>query len=178
MNSSKASAEVRGEFRPNYPFTGADVRRAAEEWGCNCGPAALAFALQVPLERVRGAIPGFESKRYTSPTMMRAALDGLGVSFTPAPADRLSLLLVPMSLVRVQWTGPWAKPGAPPKWAYRQTHWIAAWGGNVFDVNGGIGSLDWWVKEIVPAITAATPRADGGWFPTHVWRITEGRPHA
>lgn len=36
-----------------YPFTEDEMYAAAREWGCNCGPSALAFALQVPLDRVR-----------------------------------------------------------------------------------------------------------------------------
>jgi hypothetical protein len=175
----------------DYPFTEADVQRAAEDWGCNCGPAALAFALQVPLDRVRGAIPGFEQKRYTSPTMMRAALDGLGVRFAPAPTGlavaRANMFDGRTALVRVQWEGPWTAPGAHPKWAYRQTHWVATWLAAtrrnesdrtrmVFDCNGGIRPFGQWEREIVPAIVATIPRANGEWFPTHVWRITEARP--
>lgn len=57
----------------DYPFTEEELEAAADEWGCNCGPSALAFALQKPLEEVRYAIPDFEQKGYTSPTMIRIA---------------------------------------------------------------------------------------------------------
>lgn len=152
------------------PFTEQDMQAAVAEWGCNCGPSALAFALRLPLDRVRYAIPGFEAKGYTSPTMMRAALDRLGAGVAVSPPDRLSLL-GSMALVRVQFTGPWTAPGANPKWAYWHTHWIATWRGNVFDCNGGIRPLGEWEAGIVPLLTAAIKRADGGWFPTHVWRL-------
>ncbi len=165
----------------DYPFTEADARRAYEEWHCNCGPSALAFALRLPLGAVRHAIPGFEEKRYTSPTMMKAALANLGRQFDAAPCGLAvalaNLFHERMALVRVQWTGPWTAPGANPRWAYRQTHWVATWRDDgsgtdwVFDVNGGIASFGRWQGEIVPLLTKATPRADGGWHPTHIWRL-------
>lgn len=62
-----------------YPFTEAEFKAASDAWGCNCGPSALAFATQKSLEAARHAIPGFEAKRYTSPTMMRDALAFLGL---------------------------------------------------------------------------------------------------
>jgi hypothetical protein len=159
----------------NYPFTEAEMQAAADEWNANCGPSALAFALQIPVARVRGTIPGFEEKGYTSPSMMRAALQGMGVRFVAAVADREEMFRAAPALVRVQWTGPWTKPGANPKWAYRQTHWIAAWRDGiqdkVFDCNGGIRAFSSWETEIVPLLTKTYPRADGGWFPTHIWRL-------
>lgn len=175
----------------DYPFTAEEMQAAYDEWGCNCGPASLAFALQIGLDKVRGAIPGFEEKRYTSPTMMRAGVENLGRKFTNLVGhpDMLKKLMFSMdvALVRIQWTGPWTKTGANPKWAYRQTHWTACyrelrehgWDGEmgvydkVFDINGGIRSFDSWQKEIVPTLTALYPRADGGWYPTHVWRIDQ-----
>lgn len=165
----------------DYPFTEEESKQAFEEWGANCGPNALAFVLRVPLAKVRGLIPGFEEKRYTSPTMMKTALSAFGTEFSIQNPDvremfRLSIASA-IQLVRVQWCGPWTDPGANPKWAYRATHWIAAWGSrdnpreSVFDVNGGIMPFESWKKEIVPAITGSIPRADGDWFPTHVWRL-------
>lgn len=161
-----------------YPFSEEEFQRAAEEWGCNCGPSALAFALQIPLDRVRHAIPGFESKRYTSPTMMKAALANLNVTWSPERilSARYTHADDHTSLVRIQWTGPWTAPGANPKWAYRQTHWIStftsAHGAKlVFDCNGGMMGLQRWIDEIVPFIVKHVPRADGDWFPTHVWKI-------
>ena len=172
----------------NYPFTEEEMLRAAEEWNCNCGPSALAFALQVPLDKVRGKIPGFEAKRYTSPTMMKAALLALSVRWREIHPDKMRDVCHPqIALTRIQWTGPWTDAGANPKWAYRQTHWVATWRVGmfpkpgeltphpdsllVFDCNGGIRPLASWESEIVPLLTAQYPRAYGGWFPTHVWRL-------
>lgn len=165
----------------SYPFTQAEMESASDEWGCNCGPSALAFALRVKPDLVRWSIPDFDSKRYTSPTMMRQALKNVEQSFSVIEAPRdpgeLSQALDQrIALVRIQWTGPWTAPGQNPKWAYRITHWIAAWqkpGGfsYVFDCNGGLRDLDSWATVIVPLLTAEIKRADGGYFPTHIWRL-------
>lgn len=176
-----------------YPFNEEQFKLANAQWGCNCGPSALAFALQVPLESVRPAIPEFDRRRYTSPTMMKQALANLQTSYTAADVRELNheLLCVPFdaikfdysnlfhdqpSLVRVQFCGPWTKPGSNPKWAYRQTHWIATWrelwDWMVFDCNGGVRLFESWQSDILPHLTP--PRGDGGWFPTHCWTITGG----
>lgn len=157
-----------------YPFTQEESQKAYDAWGANCGPNALAFALQVSLDAVRPLIPGFGEKRYTSPTMMKSALAKAGVSFDVRMPDPSDMYHAAPSLVRIQWTGPWTAEGANPKWAYRQTHWIASWRDTsdwIFDCNGGIQSPELWRQSIVPAITSQIPRADGRWFPTHVWRL-------
>jgi hypothetical protein len=172
----------------DYPFTEEEARAAHEEWGCNCGPTALAFALQKPLADVRDAIPSFDDRRYTSPMMMRAALEYFGQRFLAIAASRRDSAQItrmfagPMTLVRIQWTGPWIVDGKPQRWAARQTHWIACWtdgsdvieGGRrlVFDCNGGMRTFGSWESEIVPLITATVKRADGGWYPANIWRLT------
>jgi hypothetical protein len=162
-----------------YPFSQEEFERACREWGCNCGPSALAFALRRPLEVARDAIPGFAAKRYTSPTMMRQALEALGVAWRSAGLLEPAAMCCAsaMSLVRIQWTGPWTAPGMNPRWAYGYTHWVAAWcpAGTslelVFDCNGGVCERGSWEREIVPLITREVKRADGGWRPTHIWRL-------
>lgn len=166
----------------NMPFTADDAQAAYDEWGCNCGPAALAFALQRPLSDVRYAIPDFDAKRYTNPTMMQKALWHFRIipkAVTPASANNM-FFAVP-ALIRIQWTGPWTQPGVNAKWGYRMTHWVTTFIDSsdptakvpmVFDVNGGIRNLLEWQRDIVPTLTALYPRADGKWFPTHVWKVT------
>lgn len=174
---------------PSCTFTAEEFKAAHEAWGCNCGPAALAFALQTTLAAVRPAIPQFEERRYTSPMMMAAALRHFGQEFAPVnnPSGGFnyqhglrSMFGGPLSLVRIQWTGPWTAITGNAKWAARQTHWIACWmeavaraqwSARVFDCNGGITSVENWEGNIVPAIVATIPRADGGWFPANVWRL-------
>lgn len=169
---------------PNYTFTAAEFKAAHEEWGCNCGPAALAFALEKRLDEVRPAIPQFEERRYTSPMMMAAALRHFGQEFTPVdnPSGGFdyqyglrSMFGGPLSLVRIQWTGPWTAITGNAKWAATKTHWIVCWTEGdeqwVFDCNGGIRVVEFWEQTIVPAIVATIPRADGAWFPANVWRL-------
>lgn len=166
---------------PTYTFTEDEAKAAHDEWGCNCGPTALAFALQIPLEKVRPLLRGFDDKRYTNPTMMKQALELFGERFSGvvATTDRMfdeHEFRGRMTLVRIQWTGPWTATGATPRWAYRHTHWITTWTERgvplLFDCNGGIQGPDSWEQEIVPMLTRAIRRADGGWFPTHIWRFT------
>ena len=119
----------------DYPFTMEEAKAAWEEWSFNCGPAALAFALKLKPNAVRGYIPGFESKRYTSPTMMQLALSGLGQFVervyrgdVPRTREIDALMFGPrVALTRVQWDGSWCKPGVPMAARYRHTHWIATW---------------------------------------------------
>lgn len=168
-----------------YPFDEAEAKAAYEEWCCNCGPAALAFALQKKLNEVRPAIPQFAERKYTSPTMMIQALQHFNQKFNairaPSKIDGefsleqgiLNMFCGPMSLVRIQWCGPWTTINT--RWAATHTHWICCWRDNgnkyVFDINGGIMGFNYWDDEIVPLIVASIPRADGKWYPANVWQL-------
>jgi len=55
-------------------FTEADANRAWEEWGANCGPAALAVVAGLSLDEVRPYLVDFEQKGYTNPTLMFQSL--------------------------------------------------------------------------------------------------------
>lgn len=150
-------------------FTEADMHRAAEEWGCNCGPSALAAALGVALDEVRPLIPGFEKRGYTSPTMMKQGV---------AAADRCFVAVdewPQRGVVRIQFTGPWTQPGANPRWAYWYTHWVASFRDNgrliVFDCNCGLQTYEAWQQNVVPEIARSIKRADGGWHATHRWQL-------
>ena len=166
---------------PTYTFSEQDAQAAYDEWGCNCGPSALAFALQISLKQVRPLLRGFEQKRYTNPTMMKVALETVNRQFSnvrPPVRGRMfdeHHFRGRMSLIRIQWTGPWTAPGVNPRWAYRQTHWITTWTERdvalLFDCNGGIRGIVSWEGEIVPMLTEQIDRADGCWFPTHIWRL-------
>ncbi len=127
-----------------YSFSAAEAEQAHKDWQCNCGPTALAFALQCSLEEVRPLLPGFSEKRYTNPTMMRHALGLAGRKFAALSTNRVmddnpwgaGAFDVEPTLIRVQWTGRWTEEGANPKWAYRYTHWICTFeqdGPMVFD---------------------------------------------
>jgi hypothetical protein len=168
-----------GRDKPVRPprFTWKDADRAWNEWGCNCGPSAIAAICGLTLDEVRPHMGDFEKKRYTNPTLMWSALRSIGVCFTYR-GGHLGIGAWPRhGLARIQWEGPWTDPGANPRWAYRQTHWVAAARHNgeigIFDVNAiGNGSgwclLEHWADEIVPwIIREAVPRANGKWHITH-----------
>ncbi len=90
-----------------HTLTHGECEAAWRDWGANCGPAALAACLGVPIANVRSHLKGFEGMGYTNPTMMFGALRSLGVKWqrmkTPAWPVR--------GLVRIQWHGPWMKAG-------------------------------------------------------------------
>lgn len=166
-------------------FSSDDVNRAYDEWSCNCGPAALAVVLGITLEAARDLIPDFTKRKYTSPTMMKDALAEFGAAYREAgksrkvPATFCPDILPHHGLVRVQWTGPWTAPDSNPKWAYRVTHWFATFMLQsecpehlvIFDVNCGPVTWGQWVNTIPKLITDSIPRADGGWYLTHLWEV-------
>lgn len=159
------------------PWTHEDAMRAHEEWGANCGPAALAFFLRRPIDAVRRSIPEFERRGYVSITMMRDALERECFVFDEiAPAMREQMFRREPALVRIQFEGPWAMPGMKPaRWASSHTHWIATAllpGGVrlVVDVNGGPWPFSEWEDVVVPALTERHKRSTGGWRPTHILR--------
>lgn len=164
-------------------FTPDELSAASEEWGCNCGPAALAAALGASLRRVRQAVEsaGFDAKGYMNPTMMCQAandLDCVLVRDSTRRGNDRCVLRYRKAIVRVQWTGPWTQPGASAKWAYSKSHWIATFDVNscdfaVYDINSGVVTLEDWKDDVAPKIAAEIPRADGGWFFTHVYSIME-----
>src|SRR5262249_24538420 len=127
------------------------ARRAYDEWGCNCGPSALAAVMGLSLDEIRPCMGPFEQRRYTNITKMREAIQAAGGRITRCYK---SWPVAGYGLVRIQWGGPWILNGKPARWAARATHWIATFrdcGSNlyIFDVNGGIRGVDSWEREIV-----------------------------
>jgi hypothetical protein len=177
---------------PVYSYTEQDAQKAFKEWGANCGPGALAVMVGLTLDDVHPHIPKFDERRYTSPSMMKRALESLGVNWHERlPREGEALLrglprspetgapdnsphahtLAEYGLVRIQWEGPWYG-----KFACRKSHWIGSmlWsGGNtfVFDINGGWLFQPEWEKKIVPILTGLYRRATGGWHATHRWEL-------
>lgn len=156
---------------PPLRFGLEEMERAADDWGANCGPGAIAAATVKTLDEVRPHIPGFEAKRYTNPTMMLDALNALGVRWKKAIRHNV---WPNWGVARIQWEGPWTEPGRPARAAYRYTHWVAACGFprpiHIFDINaiavGGWVPLQHWEQVTVPwLLPQISPRATG-------WRIT------
>jgi hypothetical protein len=170
-------------------FSQAEVDEANEQWGFNCGPGAICAALDMTPAELRPHLLGFEAKRYTNPSLMTAILRALGVSFRVAYRSDHPLLVPDLGirpglgLVRVQWGGPWTKPGVPMRVRYRHTHWAATAGGQVFDVNamsaGGWVSWEVWTRKLLPwLIPQCCPDGDGTWWPTHVLEVTPKGPES
>jgi hypothetical protein len=156
----------------SYPrFTEADAQAAFDEWGANCGPGALAAITRISLEDVRSHMGDFESKGYTNPMLMCAALDSLGVKWWRVRRDWPRY-----GLVRVQWEGPWTAAGVPQRARYRYTHWIGTAEVNgdrgIFDINCMNNGTGWvserdWADTIAPFLAGQYKRASGGWHVTH-----------
>lgn len=120
-------------------FTIDDANRAGDEWRFNCGPGAICAICNLTPSELRPHMGDFESKGYTNPTLMWQVLDNLGARWQqiyrgdlPAQTPKLKY-----GLMRVQWAGPWTKPGVPMRARYRETHWVAARNDSseIFDIN-------------------------------------------
>ena len=169
---------------PTLRFTSADVERAADSWSFNCGPGALCAALQLTPNEARSHFGDFERKGYTNPTLMYAALKSLGVKYTvhQAPLGECSLPWPRLGLVRIQWSGPWTKPGVPIGARYRKTHWVASWTRDsakpnaVYDVNlpNWVKFSDWQSTLVPWLLEECVPRADGQWWATHSIEVSHG----
>lgn len=157
-------------------ITSEDAERAWKEWGCNCGPAALAAIMGMTLDEVRPHMGDFERKRYTNPTLMWESLDRVGARWK----NHGCRCDWPVhGLCRVQWEGPWTAPGVPARAAYRHTHWIAvkhpvgSSDVGIFDVNCTNNGTGWvcendWRNQVVPwLLRECVPRASGCWHVTH-----------
>ena len=174
----------------NPLFTEKDANVAADNWGFNCGPAAVAVICGLTLPELRPNLGDFEAKRYTNPTLMAQILRNIGAKVVEfgrlnwrfemarvgrAPWPRYGL-------ARVQWEGPWTKEGVPMAARYRATHWVGTSYANqdnigIWDVNclnngtGWVG-LNEWVNTLVPwLLKECHPRADGKWHLTHIVEI-------
>lgn len=126
---------------PRLLFTIDDAQRAGDEWGFNCGPAAICAVLGKTPDEVRPHLGDFErpNKRFTNPTLMDDTLFRLGVKVygrtvrhvamraAEAEIRTAPILSWPrLGLVRIQWEGPWTEPGVPIAARYRHTHWLGA----------------------------------------------------
>lgn len=163
-------------------FTRDDAERAHDVWGANCGPVALALVAGKTLDEVRPHLGDFEAKRYMNPTLMFDSLRRLNLRWHCGAAQMSSenqgMLAWPsFGLARIQWEGPWMRPGVPIRARYRHTHWVAtqriAEDRGIFDVNclnngSGWVSLRDWAAVVVPwLLKECAPKANRGWHITH-----------
>ena len=174
------------DYAPQVPvrFNVDEAQAAGDQWGFNCGPGAVAAMLGLTIADVRPKLGDFERKGYTNPTLMLSILNNLGAKW-----GRLKDASWPRrGLVRVQWEGPWTRPGVPMAARYRHTHWVGAervtgslW---IFDINaicvGGWIPAAEWREQIVPwLLKECEPKADGKWHVTHSLELDaiESRTH-
>lgn len=154
---------------PPLAFTEAESLYAYQEWGANCGPAALAAILGRSLDEVKRHLGYFEARGYMTTSDMKAALKSLGVRHTHYAKESG---LPAYGLCRVQWGGSWLRPGVHPGAAASRTHWIATalegegdtarrW---TYDVNAGWQRHGVWQVETVRALLAEVKGSDGTFF--------------
>lgn len=166
-------------LRQPVRFNVDEANAAGEEWGFNCGPGALCAVLGLTPAEIRPSLGDFESKGYTNPTLMARVLHAYGLVHRQTyRSDHPGRCRIERGLMRVQWAGPWTKPGVPMAARYRHTHWVAVSGDQVFDLNaicvGGWIPFDEWQYRLVPwLICEACPKGTGEWWPTHGWEIIE-----
>jgi len=157
-------------------FTLDEAQKAGDEWGFNCGPGALCAILGMTPAEIRPHLGDFERKGYTNPTLMADTLARCGAGYeqvyrgdTPSVLPNLK-----HGLMRVQWGGPWTKPGVPMRVRYRHTHWVGvrANTSEIFDINamcvGGWVPVAEWATQLTPwLIKECCPTGDGTFWPTH-----------
>lgn len=185
------AAEIRTALKPRFTYD--DAAHAADVWGCNCGPAAVAAICRLTLDELRPHLGDFEKKRYTNPTLMWQILRNIGVAFevsfpaSPIREAPFAGVWPRFGLARIQWSGPWLNPGVPVAARYRHTHWVGAcnlgegsglreavgiWDVNCLNNGDGWVSLGNWSELAVPAILKQCyPKASGGWYVTHVVEV-------
>lgn len=166
-------------------FTLEEFDRANDEWHANCGPGALAVILGLTLPEVRPLMVGFEEKGYTNPTLMLDALRRSGRGFSQSTGNLGKSAWPHYGLARIQWEGPWTKPGVPARVAYRHTHWVGSYRSTsnpndniaIFDINALNNGSGWvnetsWIITLVPFIIEnCVPKGDGGWHITHAIEV-------
>lgn len=163
------------------PYTAEESIEAHIMWDAVCGQHSLAAVCHVSLETLREA--GIRGG-WMNPTHISTALTTLRRGFsilrphptspqartyhlTAAPEERL--------LCRVQFEGPWLHPGAHPKAAYRQTHYLAATQGHILEP--ALNPYAWqpvaeWQPQWEDFVKTCHPKC-AGWHFTHIWRLTK-----
>lgn len=135
-------------------FIPKDMDAAFKSWGANCGPCSLAAALSMELADLRTRLVGFQSRKYMNATHMKDALDALKVQYRWARGYGDGLCFI-------QWGG---FERLPVPVQYKHTHWIAARGDMVFEVNAdGWVPYAEWCRVMPYAMKEAVVGCDGKW---------------
>lgn len=167
---------------PLLNFTPWDLEQAHEDWGCNCGPAALAACLGMTLDDVWCHLGRFCQLHYMNRDMMFQAVRQHGFRATvDLVADQDGVDRYPThGLCLVQFGGPWVDDPKLAKWGTTQTHWIASkidagvnW---IFDVNYARW-VEWqtWHEELIPRLVRRDKYRDGTYWLSTSWEIRKSR---
>ena len=168
--SAGAASAERATAVPALRFDVDAAQAAADAFGFNCGPGAIAALLSLTPGELRPHLGDFKAKGYMNAPMVMTALRSLGRPFSVIPDGWPRF-----GLVRIQFEGPWLDPGVPFGARCWHTHWVAviSEGGipqRIFDINGtcsGWLPYDEWAYELVPWLLEDKKRATGGWHLTH-----------
>lgn len=136
-----------------------DAEQAFEEWGANCGPAAMAAICGMQLSEIRKHMPNFPG--YTTPSIVLQTLRSAGLKCDYGVERQWPL----RGLVCIQFGGPWMEKGAHWAEPYKRTHYIGVMYDAVYDVNcDGWGTRAEWEAEIAPWLGGFHKKWDGTWF--------------
>lgn len=156
-----------------------EAQQAADDWGFNCGPAALTAVLGKTPDEIRPYLIEFERKKYTNIKLMYAILENMGVLYEKNKDKDFPIF----GLVRIQWDGEWMDPGRFWHEKLSHSHWIACDSSvdypAIFDVNaicvgGWIPYMEWKTKLVPWLLKECEPGANGEWSITHSLEIREG----
>lgn len=163
---------------PPLEFNAVDLQRAYNDWGCNCGPSALAACCRLDLIQAKRAARMFARKKYMNPADMHAALKAVRMRVTTEHCDGgTELDIYPAhGLCLIQWGGPWVSDKYNSRWASCHTHWIASklieetrW---IFDINQfGWKSIEDWSEKTLPLLLAGDSLRDGTYWLKHSWEV-------
>lgn len=158
-----------------------EAQKAVDDWGFNCGPAALTAITGLCPGEIRGSLGDFEKKGYINPMLMYTILNCLGLDWQ---VKKGNVDFPDYGLARVQWEGPWTEEGV--HWAVRQrhTHWVACRRDRrkllIFDVNaicvGGWLNYEEWAGSLVPwLLKEVESEANGLWYVAHSIEVKNGQ---
>lgn len=154
---------------PAIRYTEAESEAAHKQWKASCGPHSIAAAMSLKLEDIRQAMltAGISYKGWMSPTYVSRTLDTLGAKYDLAKG--LKTMSLCEGINRIQWEGPWLKPGVHPRIAYFHTHLVAAFGEMVLCTCCENAK---WIDHAEWRVFHLTEEPKSPFHITHHWRLT------
>ena len=172
--SKPLTLTARADLRTAPLYTPPDFLEAVAKWNANCGPGALSAVLRRPVMATMAFLHAGSIRwpGYTSPSLIRASLDRLGIRWqnTPSVRTQADLHLLPRyGLATVQLSGPWEAVSVAAAYAHTHVIGTAVVKGEryVYDVNvGDSGGWATWSDWLYVAnrIVNSHPGATGFWI--------------